>query len=424
MAQFAYKAKDQRGRIKKGTVAAASKNDAKARLLKMGMRTMSLKTDKLDAGDGGQGSEGFISKYYFKDTNGKMVFELSDQLPSTKDLVVFSKQFSTMIESGVPLIQALGILASQQRIRAFGRKLEKIQSSVENGATLSDSLEAYPLIFDSLYVSMVRAGEASGNLDVIMLKLVTYIEKSAKIKSQVKGAMVYPILVMFVAIAVVTGLMIFVVPAFAAQYKGSDRPMPGLTMIVVNFSDFLVAKWPLMVGGIFGGGTLLFRYFFRTEDGRAKFDKYILKAPIFGDLTRKVAVGRFCSTLSTMLTSGVNLLEALSICAAAAGNKTIEEFIKRVRASIEQGSKFSQPLAEGGLFPPMVVSMVGVGEATGRVDDMLQKVSEFYEDEVDLAVKTMLSMIEPIMIVGLGGIIGFIVIAMYLPVFDMGNLAQ
>lgn len=421
MGEFAYRAKDARGRVRTGKIQAASVAEAKSALTKQRLKQVSIKA--AGGGKGGNQSEdlgGILGQFIYKDKNGNWNVQIGEPKASTKDLIVFSKQFSTMISSGVPLIQALGILANQQNVRSFGRALRQVQQLVENGSTLSQSMLSFPDLFDSLYVSMVKAGEASGNLDTIMMKLVTYIEKAAKIKSQVKAALMYPAIVLIVAIGVVSGLLLFVVPTFARQYEGSGKELPGLTQIVVDLSNFLANYWYL----IFGIGALVVAgsgKWFRTPGGRAVFDKYILKSPLFGPLMRKIAVGRFCSTMATMLTSGVNLLEALTICAASSGNKTIETFVLRVRGSIEQGSKFSDPLSEGGLFPEMVVSMVAVGETTGALDDMLVKVSEFYEDEVDLAVKTMLGLIEPIMIVGLGGIIGFVVLAMYLPVFDMAG---
>lgn len=416
MAEFKYKAKDGQGRVKTGIVKAASKAQAKSVLTRMRLRPILITASKLD-GPPEAKKPGLISR----DEKGNITLNLGgDPNPTTKDLVIFTKQFATMINSGVPLIQSLGILAGQQRVKSFGRNLDKIRYAVENGATLSESLEAFPKLFDSLYIAMVRAGEVSGGLDTILLKLVTYIEKSAKIKSQVKAASFYPAIIVVVAAAVVSGLLIFVVPTFAAQFAGSGKELPGPTAFVMSMSQVLLEQWYFIIGGlaafIFG-----FRAYIKTEPGRAWFDDILLKVPVFGQLFRKIAVGRFCSTMSTMLTSGVNLLEALTICAASAGNKTIEKFVLRVRASVEQGSKVSEPLAVGGIFPPMVVSMVAVGESTGAMDEMLNKVAEFYEDEVDLAVKTALSMIEPIMIVGIGSIVGFIVIAMYLPIFEMGG---
>ncbi len=420
MAEFKYKAKDMRGKVTSGKISAGNKVQARSQLMKMRLKPLQLKATKLDS-DPTADDGGFLGKFFYKDANGKLVAQLGETQPNDKDIIIFTKQFATMIASGVPLIQSLGILGSQQRVRSFGRTLERVRYAVENGSTLSDSIEAYPRIFDSLYVSMVRAGEASGNLDNILMKLVVYIEKSAKIKSQVKAAMFYPAIVVVVAVSVVSALLLFVVPTFAKQYADSGKELPEMTQLVVNASNFMANDWYYVLGGIFVAGFLA-RAYFRTDGGRAQFDKNILKAPGFGQLFRKIAVGRFCSTMSTMLSSGVNLLEALQICAASSGNKTIETFVLTVRAAIEQGSRFSDPLAKGGLFPPMVVSMVAVGEATGALDEMLTKVAEFYEDEVDLAVKTLLSMIEPLMIVVIGSIVGFIVIAMYLPVFDMGSL--
>ena len=420
MAEFAYKAKDGQGKVKTGKITATSKEQARGQLAKMRLRPLTIRATKLDSPSDKSEPKG-LSKYIFKDNKGRLQIQLGETQPSAKDLIVFTKQFATMLTSGVPLIQALGILAAQQRIRAFGRTVDRVRFAVENGATLSEAIEAYPAIFDTLYVSMVRAGEASGNLDTILMKLVIYIEKAAKIKAQIKSAMMYPMIVVAVATVVVAGLLLFVVPTFAKQYEDSDKELPGLTAFVIEASNFLATNWYIIFGAIFVAIVGFTRYV-KTESGRTWFDKYILKFPIIGDLLRKIAVGRFCSTMSTMLTSGVNLLEALTICAASSGNKTIENFVLNVRTKVEQGQKFSEPLGEGDLFPNMVISMVAVGETTGALDDMLTKVSEFYEDEVDLAVKGMLSMIEPIMIVGIGGIVGFIVIAMYLPVFDMGNL--
>jgi type IV pilus assembly protein PilC len=326
-----------------------------------------------------------------------------------------------MLGSGVPLIQSLGVLAAQQKVPSFGRALEYIRAEVENGATFSAALENYPDIFDNLYIAMVGAGEASGNVDEILVKLTTYIEKSAKIKQQVKSAMFYPMMMVVVATAVISVLLIFVVPTFAKQYQDAGKELPWLTQQVVDASGFLSTNAPKIAGGIMVAITL-FKRWAKTTTGRAVVDAALLRAPALGQLFKKVAVGRFCSTVSAMLTSGVNLLEALTICAASAGNIVIEEFILGVRSKIEQGQKLSQPLSQGDLFPQMVVSMVKIGEETGALDEMLGKVSVFYEEEVDAAVKTVLSMIEPMMIVGIGGTVGIIVIAMYLPVFDAASL--
>jgi type IV pilus assembly protein PilC len=419
VAEFKYKAKDPRGKVKAGKIQAATAAQAKAQLTKMRLRPITITAVKLDGPEGE--SEGLLSKLFFRDDKGRLQIQLGSGAPTDKELIVFTKQFSTMISSGVPLIQSLGVLAAQQSSVVFGRTLEKIRYAVENGATLSESIEAFPLIFDNLYVAMVRAGEASGNLDEILLKLTTYIEKAAKIRAQVKSAMFYPVMIVTVAITVISVLLIFVVPTFAKQYQDAGKELPWLTQQIVDLSNFLVADWHFIFGGL-GSAVFLFKRYIRTEKGRKWMDNKLLSAPGFGVLFRKLAVGRFCNTMSTMLTSGVNLLEALNICAASSGNKIIEAFVVSARTGVEQGRKLSEPLAEGGLFPKMVISMIQIGEQTGALDEMLLKVSAFYEEEVDLAVKTLLSMIEPVMIAVIGGIVGVIVIAMYLPVFDAASL--
>ena len=417
MPEFAYKAKDSRGKVRTGKVKAKTKAMAKNQLVRQKMRVVNIRAVSAE-GDGAN----FWSNFYYYDEEGKLQLQFGEPQPKIKDIVIFTKQFATMLKSGVPLIQALAILASQQRVRAFGKALDTIRHNVEQGSTFSDAVEQFPKYFDRLYVAMVRAGEMAGGLDEIMLKLVTYIEKSAKIKAQVKSAMMYPAIVLLVSIVVVSGLLLFVVPTFAEQYEGSGQELPGLTQMVIDFSDGLANNWLFVFGGIAVGITL-FKIAVKTDRGRKEWDRILLMSPGVGILLKKIAVGRFCQTMATMLSSGVNLLEALQICAASAGNVIIEEFTISIRAAVEQGDRLSEPLGEGDLFPPMVVSMVSVGEATGQLDEMLRRVSEFYEDEVDLALATVLSMIEPIMIVVIGGIVAFVVIAMYLPIFSMASMS-
>ncbi|RYZ81045.1 MAG: type II secretion system F family protein, partial [Proteobacteria bacterium] len=333
---------------------------------------------------------------------------------------LFTKQFSLMIENGIPMLQALQMLGEQQRKADFSEIIMKVNRSIEAGSTLTDSIEAYPLVFDQLYVAMCKAGEASGRLDVILKQLVVYIEKAAKLKAQVKSAMAYPTIIVLVAIAVVTLLLVFVVPTFAKQFTDSGQELPYLTSLVINMSDFLVNSWMEIIGGLVGGFFLL-RWWTGTPGGKSVVDTYILKAPILGDVMTKIAVGRFCSTMSTMMGSGVAIIEALNICAASSGNVKIEEFVLNVRDQISKGSTFSDPLGEGSLFPKMVISMVAVGESTGTLDETLRKVTDIYDEEVDTAIAAMMSMIEPLMIVVIGGIVGFIVIAMYLPIFGLAG---
>ena len=361
-----------------------------------------------------------LGHYIYKDANGNIQLALSTPPPSSKEVIIFTKQLATMLQSGVPLIQSLSLLTTQQANRFFTIALKDIKREVEEGKAFSTAIAEYPEIFDDLYVAMAEAGEASGNLDNILVKLVSYIERASKIKDQVKSALMYPVVVFIVAIVVVSGLLTFVVPTFASQFSDSGQELPALTQFVVDLSDFIVENWVQIFGSMFAS-VLSFRFFINTKKGRVLFDKYILKAPIIGDVLKKIAVGRFCSTISSMLQAGVNLLEALNICAASSGNTFIEKFVLNVRENLEQGEKFSKPLSEGDLFPDMVISMVSVGEETGALDEMLAKISDFYEEEVDLAVATMRSMIEPIMIVFIGGVVAFIVIAMYLPIFDMAG---
>ena len=421
MAIFSYRVRDRYGKIRIGEITASTKKDARHQLSRRRVRIISVRLKKRGgAGNDAAEEQPILGDMVYRDPNGNIQISLGSELPTVKELIVFTRQFSTMLNSGVAMIQALGILSRQQTSRVFRRALFQIRINIENGSSLSDAIATQPRIFDSLYVAMVEAGEASGNLDTILIKLVTYIEKAAKIRGQIKSAMMYPVVVVIVAIAVISGLLAFVVPTFAQQYADNGRELPGLTQLVIDLSENFIENWHILFG-LLGGFVLLFRFWFRTEGGRKIFDAAILKVPGIGVLLQKIAVGRFCSTMSSMLTSGVNLLDALSICATSSGNKTIEAFILSVREGLEKGASFSDTLSKGSLFPEMVISMVTVGESTGALDEMLTKVSNFYEEEVDLAVQALLSMIEPIMIVFIGGLVGFIVVAMYLPVFEMAG---
>jgi type IV pilus assembly protein PilC len=420
MQTFTYKSKNAKGQIVTGQIQARNKNDAKMKILRMRLSVLSIQVIASDRDELDPDETPILGKFIYKDGNGAIQIRLSNDQPKTKDLIIFTKQFATMLDSGVPMIQSLSILGEQQRSPFFRFALKKIQKKVEGGSSLSESLAMFPEIFDSLYTAMISAGETSGHLDTIMAKLVTYIEKAEKIRHQVKKALTYPIAVLCVAVAVITFLLVWVVPIFGKQYTDSGRKLPELTQMVIDFSDLFVAYGPYMGGGL----VLAYLYFLswiKTVRGRLAFDNFILKVPAFGDLLKKVAIGRFCSTMSSMLAAGVNLLEALSICALSSGNKTIEGFILNIRTAIEKGEKFSEPISKGGFFPNIVISMVVVGETTGALDEMLKKISEFFEEEVEQAVEALLALIEPVMMVGIGGIVGFIVIAMYLPVFDMAG---
>jgi type IV pilus assembly protein PilC len=335
-----------------------------------------------------------------------------------KDTAVFFRQFSVMIDAGLPLVQCLEILAANQENQTFQKCLTGVRQSVEGGATLSNSMRQYPKIFDDLTTNMIEAGEAGGILDTILQRLATYVEKAVKLKSAVKSALIYPVSVISIACLVVGCLLKFVVPIFANMFSsmGVDLPLP--TKIVIGLSNFVGRFWWLMFAAI----IVIFvgiRYIRKDPKGRYMFDKMLLNLPVLGGVLRKIAVARFTRTLGTLITSGVPILEGLSITARTSGNAVLEDALMKVRKAVEEGRTIVDPLKESGVFPNMVTQMIGVGEATGAMDAMLQKIADFYEDEVDAATKDMLTLLEPIMIGFLGVAVGGIVISLYMPLFSM-----
>ncbi len=342
---------------------------------------------------------------------------------SAKELVVFSRQFATMIDAGLPLVQCLDILGSQAENPAFKKVIKSVQVDVEGGSTFGDALKKHPKVFDALYCNLIAAGEIGGILDVILLRLSAYLEKVEKLKGQVKSAMFYPTAIVGVAIIVITVLLVWVIPIFEKMFKefgGAALPAP--TQIVINISNWTQSNFPFLII-IAVGLVFLWKWIRKNPKTLEMTDDLFLKLPIFGTLLRKVAVARFTRTLGTMISSGVPILEALDITAKAAGNKTIEKAIYRARTSISEGKTVAEPIAQSKVFPPMVCQMINVGEQTGALDTMLGKIADFYDEEVDAAVRGLTSLMEPIMMVFLGGIIGGLVVAMYLPVFEMaGNI--
>ncbi|MBP8984788.1 MAG: type II secretion system F family protein [Syntrophobacterales bacterium] len=337
-----------------------------------------------------------------------------------KEVVVFARQFSTMINAGLPIIQCLEMLASQEKNKAFAKVIQKIKEDIEGGTTLTDAMRKYPKIFDDLFVNLIAAGEAGGILDTILQRLSTYMEKSMKLKSRVKGAMTYPASVLLISIAVVALLLLKVIPVFQKMFEGMGKALPAPTQFLVNASQFTQDYFLYMLGGV----VLLvaaFSRFYRTKGGRTLVDRMILKAPIFGPLLKKVAVAKFSRTLSTMMASGVPIVEGLDIVSRTAGNVIIEEALQTTKRSISEGKTIAEPLKDTGIFPPMVVQMISVGENTGALDTMLAKIADFYDDEVDAAVSAMTSLLEPVMMVFLGGVVGGMIIAMYLPIFQMAS---
>ncbi|HEY9466722.1 MAG TPA: type II secretion system F family protein [Vicinamibacterales bacterium] len=337
---------------------------------------------------------------------------------NSKNLAVFTRQFSVMIDAGLPLVQCLEILGTQEEDKSFASVILATRGDVESGMSLADAMKRHPKTFDPLFTNMIAAGEAGGILDTILKRLATYIEKAVKLKGQVKSAMIYPVAVIVIAGLVVGVILWKVIPTFASLFAGLGATLPLPTRVVIALSNGLVQFMPFIIAGMVGF-VFGFRAFYASPSGRRMVDATVLKMPVLGSLMRKIAVARFCRTLSTLLASGVSILEALDITARTAGNAVVEEAILLTRKSIEGGDTIAAPLKETNVFPPMVVQMIGVGEATGALDTMLQKIADFYEEEVDVAVAGLLTLLEPIMIAFLGGVVGGIVIAMYMPIFDL-----
>lgn len=339
---------------------------------------------------------------------------------STKDVAVFTRQFSVMIDAGLPLVQCLEILGSQQDNQTFQKVLLAVRQDVEGGSSLADAMKKHPKVFDNLYSNMIAAGEAGGILDTILKRLAAYIEKNVKLKAQVKSAMVYPVAVVSIAFLVVAVILWKVIPTFAALFAGLGAQLPLPTRIVITMSNWFVRLLPFLVIGGVGGGYGLQRYY-STYNGRRVCDGLLLKVPVMGMILRKIAVARFCRTLSTLISSGVPILDGLEITARTSGNAIVEDAIMATRKSVEGGQSLAQPLKESDVFPPMVVQMISVGEQTGALDAMLSKIADFYEEEVDVAVANLMTLMEPLLILFLGTVVGGIVVSMYLPIFDLIN---
>ncbi len=340
-----------------------------------------------------------------------------------RDIVIFTRQFSTMINAGLPLVQALDILSKQSENKALKDVTNAVVFDVESGHTVADALRKHPKAFSELYVNMVAAGEAGGILDTILMRLATFMEKNDALVRKVKGAMIYPGVIMSVAAIAIVVLLIFVIPVFEKMFASVGMALPLPTRVVLGMSRFLKSYWWIVLAGTAGGVTMLKRYY-ATSNGKLQIDKLMLKMPILGDVLRKSAVSRFTRTLGTLIGSGVSILEGLEITAKTAGNRVISDAIMESRASIAGGETIAAPLQKSAVFPPMVISMIAVGEQTGGLDEMLSKIADFYDEEVDAAVSGLLSLMEPVMIVFLGVVVGGMVVAMYLPIFDMINAVQ
>jgi type IV pilus assembly protein PilC len=346
------------------------------------------------------------------------------QGPNTRDLVIFTRQFATMIDAGLPLVQCLAIQADQQPKAGFKEVILSVKAEVEQGSTFADALGKHTGVFSDLYVNLVRAGEVGGILDTILTRLAQYLEKADALKRKVKGAMVYPAAIVLVSIGVITLLLVKVIPVFKKMFEEMGGALPAPTQMVVDLSAFL-QEWILVI--LAGTAATIFGFFYarkRLREFRYRTDAFFLRLPIFGGLLRKVAVARFSRTLGTMISSGVPILEALDICARTAGNLVIEAALVKTRAAISEGRTIAEPLEASGVFPGMVVQMIAVGEATGAMDQMLSKIADFYDDEVDAAVSALTSLLEPLMMVFLGGTVGGILLAMYLPIFKIAEAVK
>ena len=398
---WTWEAKTRAGEVKKGEMEASDKASVEARLRQMGMNPAKIKKKPLEINIRLPGSTGV----------------------KRKDLVVFTRQFATMIDAGLPLVQCLEILGTQSASIPFRSIIKGVKEKVESGATLADGLAEHPKVFDELYCELVRAGEVGGILDTILNRLASYIENADRLVRKVRGALTYPVIVILVAIGVTVVLLVKVVPVFEKMFKDFGSALPGPTQMIVDMSHYARNNfWYAVVGIVVV--VVSFKLITANPKGRYYWDLVKLKAPMFGDLIQKTAVARFTRTLGTMISSGVAILDALDVCAKSSGNKLVEEAIGKVRTGISEGKTIAQPLSEEKVFPQMVVQMIGVGEATGAMDQMLQKIADFYDEEVDQAVGSLTAMIEPLMMVFLGFVVGGFLIGMYLPIFTLAGAVK
>ncbi len=400
MPVFEYTARNTKGDIQKGQLDVPTKDDVTAYLRKNRLILVSL-----------------------REAPKQITLKLPSSGVKTRDIVIFTRQFATMINAGLPLVQSLSILAVQSENKVLKEVTKQVVFDVESGNTLADAMAKHPKAFTQLYVNMVAAGESGGILDTILLRLATFLEKNDALVRKVKGAMVYPGVIISVAVIAVAVLLIFVIPTFQSMFASVNLELPLPTRIVIGMSEILTGYWWLIIAVIATTVFLIKRYY-NTSAGRKQIDGWLLNAPVLGDVLRKSTVSRFTRTLGTLISSGVNILEGLEITAKTAGNRVIHDAVMEARSSIAGGETIAGPLEKSKVFPAMVISMIAVGEQTGGLDTMLSKIADFYDEEVDVAVSALLSLMEPLMIVVLGVIVGGMVVAMYLPIFDMMNAVQ
>jgi type IV pilus assembly protein PilC len=400
MPVFLWDATNRKNEQKKGEMEASDEAALRGQLRRLGYKNINVKKKPKDLLE------------YLPFLKGKV---------REKEIVVFARIFSTMINAGLPLIQCLNLLAEQEKNKVFAKIITTIREDIEGGSTLHDAMKKHPAVFDELFLSLVAAGESGGILDVILQRLSVYMEKAMKLKRRVKSAMTYPAAVLLISVGVVSLLLLKVIPVFQKMFTSMGGELPAPTQILVNCSEFMQNNILYMVIAVVVG-IYAFRQFYKTPKGRYIVDDYLLKSPVFGPLLRKVAVAKFTRTLSTMMASGVPILEGLTIVSKTSGNVIIEKALIKTRQSISEGKSIAEPLQESGVFPSMVVQMIAVGEATGALDTMLNKIADFYDDEVDVAVSALTALLEPFMMVFLGGVVGGMIIAMYLPIFKMASI--
>ncbi len=397
---FQWEGKNRQGAVQKGEISAASKDEVLALLKRQNIQPINV-----------------VAK------EKQLRLSFGAQKVDDKDKVIFTRQLATMIDAGLPLVQCLDILGSQTENKTLGKVVTQVRTDVEGGSTFAEALKKHPKVYDNLYVNMVAAGEAGGILDTILQRLATYMEKLSKIKRQIKSAMIYPAVILFVAVAVVALLLVVVVPMLAGMFASMGQLLPLPTRIVIAISNFLKSLGGVALVGCLVGIFIGLKQWRKTEGGLKATDAIALKIPVMGTLIQKVAVAKFTRTLGTLLSSGVPILEGLLIVSRTSGNKIVEEGILHTRQSVSEGKTLAEPLAAVKVFPPMVVQMIAVGEATGALDNMLNKIADFYDEEVDSAVAALTSLLEPMLMIFLGTTVGFVIVAMYMPIFQMGSLA-
>lgn len=400
MPVFVWEGVTKKDEIKKGEIEAVDEITARGLLRRQGFKSVEVKLKPKD-----------LLEY----------LPFLKQKIKEKNVVVFCRIFSTMINAGLPLIQCLDLLGQQEENKTFSKIIKTVKEDIEGGTSLTNALKKYPEIFDELFVNLIAAGEAGGILDIILNRLSAYMEKAMKLKARVKSAMTYPVAVLVISAGVVALLLLKVIPVFQKMFESMGGELPALTAALISASQFMQDYWWLIAGIIFAIYKGI-KQFYKTEKGRWTIDSMLLKAPVFGDVLKKVAVAKFSRTLSTMMSSGVPILEGLNIVSKTSGNVVIEDALMKTRQSIAEGRSIAEPLSETNIFPPMVVQMISVGEATGALDAMLAKIADFYDEEVDVAVENMTALLEPFMMVFLGVVVGGMIIAMYLPIFKLASV--